>query len=631
MAKIVLNDVGDLTSFTTAAAVINANSAAIEVAMENTLSRDGTQPNTMSADLDMNGNRILNLPAPASVGEPARLVDVVTNPTITVPPVGTSGAVVGLLNANKTDSGTNTFSGVNTFTQVPVFPSTTFWNNTRLAKTANYTLANADKFKTISLGGNAYYTLTIPVASGFDANFAVTITNEDSTVSGGFHTGRGKTIAINGYPNFILWPGQTFTLMSENNAWRFNYPGRWRVQGLPIIFVNHASGNDSNDGLATGSGAFATIQAAIFVYEHFVDCNGFGPTIQVADETFTENNVTHTHSIIGYHGLLVTGNTTTPANCVWQVSGVGNGAIQARDQGNLIVTGFTFVSTGSGNFFLNAGQAGLVDFGSVIFGANPGGSDLWQSIGGGMGYGGGTVSITGDCAVFILGTGEGHLTFDGATVSIPNARAFSSAFVQIGPASTVSMTSMTFTGAGAGAGSTGAKYFVSNCATLAITSTTLPGATAGTVFQGGIVVPLLASKTNDLAQAGDVGEYLEGIGSAVALVTSTGKTVSSVTLTSGDWDVSALLFVSPAATTNISRYACGISSVTNTLDATVGKLTDTSQAPFVPGTVNLSQSLPPYRVSVASGATATIFLVGFATFTVSTCTASGIIRARRTR
>lgn len=111
MTKLVLNNVGDLTSFTTAAAVINANSAATSTAMENTLSRDGTVPNTMGANFDMNGFRILNLPAPATVNEPARLVDVVTNPTITVPPVGTSGATVPLLNGN------NTFSGLNTLTQ----------------------------------------------------------------------------------------------------------------------------------------------------------------------------------------------------------------------------------------------------------------------------------------------------------------------------------------------------------------------------------------------------------------------------------------------------------------------------------------------------------------------------------
>jgi hypothetical protein len=39
---------------------LNSNFDAIEVAIENSLSRDGTVPNTMEADLDMNGHAILN-------------------------------------------------------------------------------------------------------------------------------------------------------------------------------------------------------------------------------------------------------------------------------------------------------------------------------------------------------------------------------------------------------------------------------------------------------------------------------------------------------------------------------------------------------------------------------------------
>lgn len=116
MAKLTLTDLVNLQNETTAVNAINANNALIEAAVENTLSRDGTVPNTMSNNLDMNSMQILNLPAPASATSPARLQDVVSAATIaSVPPVGTSGAVVGLLNANNTHSGNNTFSGTNTF------------------------------------------------------------------------------------------------------------------------------------------------------------------------------------------------------------------------------------------------------------------------------------------------------------------------------------------------------------------------------------------------------------------------------------------------------------------------------------------------------------------------------------
>ena len=40
---------------------VNTNSAAITTAMDNTLSRDGTTPNQMAANLDMNSHNIINL------------------------------------------------------------------------------------------------------------------------------------------------------------------------------------------------------------------------------------------------------------------------------------------------------------------------------------------------------------------------------------------------------------------------------------------------------------------------------------------------------------------------------------------------------------------------------------------
>lgn len=110
MTKITLTDLVNLQNETTTVNAVNSNNNIIKLAIDNTLSRDGTSPNQMGANLDMNSNQIINLPAPGTVNSPARLVDVVTNPTITLPPVGTSGATVPLLNANNTWSGTQTFS-----------------------------------------------------------------------------------------------------------------------------------------------------------------------------------------------------------------------------------------------------------------------------------------------------------------------------------------------------------------------------------------------------------------------------------------------------------------------------------------------------------------------------------------
>src|SRR5688572_16879884 len=75
MAKLTLSDLSSLANQTSAISTINANNALIEEALENTLSRDGTIPNEMEANLDMNNNRILNLPAPVADQEPLRLID----------------------------------------------------------------------------------------------------------------------------------------------------------------------------------------------------------------------------------------------------------------------------------------------------------------------------------------------------------------------------------------------------------------------------------------------------------------------------------------------------------------------------------------------------------------------------
>jgi hypothetical protein len=93
--KLNLNDVGSLIDATTAQTTINNNNTSIENAVENTLSRDGTSPNQMESNFDMNGNSIVNLPKPLSATEPLRLQDLDdfnANGTFTpLPAGGTTG------------------------------------------------------------------------------------------------------------------------------------------------------------------------------------------------------------------------------------------------------------------------------------------------------------------------------------------------------------------------------------------------------------------------------------------------------------------------------------------------------------------------------------------------------------
>ncbi len=66
MAKLSLVDLTSLANAGSAVNTLNENFAAIEAALENTVSRDGTTPNEMLADLDMNSNSLLNVADPVA-------------------------------------------------------------------------------------------------------------------------------------------------------------------------------------------------------------------------------------------------------------------------------------------------------------------------------------------------------------------------------------------------------------------------------------------------------------------------------------------------------------------------------------------------------------------------------------
>lgn len=115
MTKIALTPLVNLENQTTAVNAINANSAVLVTAFDNTLSRDGTQPNAMGNNLDLNNNQILNLPAPATSNSPLRLVDLETfngGGTISnLPAGGTTGQ--GLVKTSNVDYATG-WSSVDT-------------------------------------------------------------------------------------------------------------------------------------------------------------------------------------------------------------------------------------------------------------------------------------------------------------------------------------------------------------------------------------------------------------------------------------------------------------------------------------------------------------------------------------
>lgn len=75
MSKVTLNPIDNLEAQTSAETALNQNFEALSEALDNTLSRDGTSPNGLTANLDMNGFQLINLGEPMTDYSAVRLID----------------------------------------------------------------------------------------------------------------------------------------------------------------------------------------------------------------------------------------------------------------------------------------------------------------------------------------------------------------------------------------------------------------------------------------------------------------------------------------------------------------------------------------------------------------------------
>lgn len=146
------------------------------------------------------------------------------------------------------------------------------------------------------------------------------------------------------------------------------------------------------------------------------------------------------------------------------------------------------------------------------------------------------------------------------------------------------------------------------------------------------------------AAAGKVGEVLTaslGRGSATGITTNTAKTIATLSLTAGDWDIWAFCSFAPAGSTSVTQSQCAIANVAttsiNTLPAvttrgvqnSTGEITvmNTTSAQ-VPGDDYTVQSPMSY---LSASTTQTMYLTVQSTFLVSTNASYGSIVARRRR
>ena len=113
MAKLTLTNIANLQNESTAVTTLASNNTAVIAALENTLSRDGTTPNHMNSDFDMNSNRILNLidattdQEPVTYGQLLDTVEALENGAVIDASFVTLGTHADITNERVLTAGTN--------------------------------------------------------------------------------------------------------------------------------------------------------------------------------------------------------------------------------------------------------------------------------------------------------------------------------------------------------------------------------------------------------------------------------------------------------------------------------------------------------------------------------------------
>lgn len=302
MSKITLNHVGSLIDATTAKTTINNNSDTIETAFDNTLSLDGTAPNQMGSELDMNSNQVLNLPTPATANSPLRLQDLsdfTGGGTVTNIPIGGTTGQVLAKNSNTSFD--------------------TVWNNSvtsvGLALPADFTVTGSPVTTTGTLTG-AWVTAPTGTGAVVRATSPVLVTPALGTPSSGVATNLTGTAAGLTAGHVTTNANLTGPIASVGNATSITSQTgtgtKFVVDTSPVLITPNL-GTPSAAVLTNATGTASGLTAGNVT----TNANLTGPIASVGNATsITSQTGTGTKFVVDTSPVLVTPNLGTPSAAV---------------------------------------------------------------------------------------------------------------------------------------------------------------------------------------------------------------------------------------------------------------------------------------------------------------------------
>lgn len=435
MTKVTLSDVANISGAeSTAIGVLNANSDLLVTAIENTLSRDGTAPNSMAADLDMDNNDILNVNA----------MDVVT---LTVNGVDVED-IVGVTGAAGAD-GDDGWS--------PVFTLATDGAR-RVLQVSDWTGGTGTKPTTGLYVGAAG--LTAVIGDGVD-------------VRGAAGAGSGDLLAANNLSDLA-----NASTARTNLGLVIGTNIREILTAARTYYVR-TDGSDSNTGLAdSAGGAFLTLQKAWDVVAS-LDLFIYNVTVQVRDGTST-GGINATTAPIGGGSVTIQGNSGTPSNVV--VSTTSADAFKFNGiYVNVLIKDLKIQTTTSGYGIQADGPGINVSWQNIDFGACA--NDHIYLTSGASGVITGNYSVTGAATSHIRLNRGALLASSSRTITLTGTLNFANGFMRADASAQAAFFSSSFTGGTI----TGTRYVLTMLGgvnTFGGGANYFPGNAAGTTATG---------------------------------------------------------------------------------------------------------------------------------------------------